>query len=479
MEATRDPLESEPQLPASAADPPPQQCICCGVSGTRCINVALPSRGGPYHDGRWCAECRPVDGEEKCGCLCGGCEVHDYGSVLPRIYARTPHDALRPSSVTSPLATVSSVQPWRAATHPWLRPPLEADPRSRPRPDAVARSPAIIAAVIQHEHVARSARHRGSVPTRLDLAVVIDRSLATTRRRPHPPPPGIILMRTPDAYVATSRLNRNATAKQRGRRGFRDPIVDAGWGLFLTRDMIRNDVVVDYRFVDGREGTEVDRLNADQLRERYPDPLQPPTHVLQAWGSSSYWDALPCKGIGGFANSRINQQNCLFRGYKICIGKMGQRADSEVFVSYSSSKSYQWARDLTTGEDFYAQRSVPPSPAAPPRPPPWSSYPWAASLLLRTQARRALPEQPSEPSTLLLSQCLPTPSLRSIPEPSMRLRLGALSDRTRPLGKLGKRANGVISRKAPRRGRSASARASAVAKPTLPSLAEEVENTRA
>jgi hypothetical protein len=214
--------------------------------------------------------------------------------------------------------------------------------------------------------------------------------------------------------------------------------------------MIRNDVVVDYRVVDGREGTEVDRLNADQLRERYSDPLQPPTHVLQAWGSSSYWDALPCKGIGGFANSRVNQQNCLFRGYRICIGKTGQRADSEVFVSYSSSKSYQWARDLTTGEDFYAQRPVPPSPAAPPRPPLWSSYPWAAPPLLQKQARRALPERPSEQSTLPPSQCSLTPSLRSIPEPSMRLRLGALSDQTRSMGKLGKRANGVISQKAPR-----------------------------
>ena len=355
------PMGSEPQLPASAADPPPRQCICYGVNGTRCINVAIPSRGGPHHNGRWCAECRPVEGEEKCGCLCGGCEVHDYGSVLPRIYARTPHDALRPSSVTSPPATVSSVQPRRAVSHPWLRPQLEAAPRSRPRVDAAAYAPSVIAAVTQREHVARSARHRGSVPTRLDLAAVSDRSLVTRQRRPLPPPPNIVLMRTPDAYVAASCLNRNATAKQRGRRGFRDPIVDAGWGLFLSRDMIRNDVVVDYRFVDGREGTEVDRLSAAQLRQRYPDPMWPPTHVLQTWGSSSYWDALPCKGIGGFANSRVNQQNCLFRGYRICVGKTGLRADSEVFVSYSASKSYQWACDLAKGDDFHARRSVPPT----------------------------------------------------------------------------------------------------------------------
>ena len=58
--------------------------------------------------------------------------------------------------------------------------------------------------------------------------------------------------------VAASLLNRSATAKQRGRHGFKDPVVDAGWGLFLAHDMARNDRVLDYRFVDGREG--VDQL---------------------------------------------------------------------------------------------------------------------------------------------------------------------------------------------------------------------------
>ena len=95
--------------------------------------------------------------------------------------------------------------------------------------------------------------------------------------------------------------------------------MDAGWGLFLARDMKRDAVVLDYRFVDGREGIEMDRLNADQLKKRYPNPLFPATHVLKVWNSSVFWDALRCKGIGGFANSCVGQQNCLFRGTKIRV----------------------------------------------------------------------------------------------------------------------------------------------------------------
>ena len=198
-----------------------------------------------------------------------------------------------------------------------------------------------------------------SVPARVDPSASPTRRLVVARRRPLPPPPDSRpLVRTPDVYVAASLLNRNATAKQRGRRGFREPVVDAGWGLFLARDMKRNAVVLNYRFVDGREGVEVDRLDADQLKKRYPDPLQPATHVLQVWGSGFYWDTLRCKGVGGFANSCVGQQNCLFRGSKIHVGKTGCSADTEVLVSYSSSNSYQWAHGLTATDDFYAKRSI-------------------------------------------------------------------------------------------------------------------------
>ena len=51
--------------------------------------------------------------------------------------------------------------------------------------------------------------------------------------------------------------------------------------MFLARDMKRDAVVLDYRFVDGREGVEVDRLSADQLERRYPNPLFLATHVLK------------------------------------------------------------------------------------------------------------------------------------------------------------------------------------------------------
>ena len=85
----------------------------------------------------------------------------------------------------------------------------------------------------------------------------------------------------------------------------------------------------------------VDRLDAAQLKERYPDPMLPATHVLKVWNSSAYWDTLQCQGIGGFANSQVGQQNCLFRGTKIKIGKTGRGVGTEVFVSYSSSNSYR------------------------------------------------------------------------------------------------------------------------------------------
>ena len=65
--------------------------------------------------------------------------------------------------------------------------------------------------------------------------------------------------------------------------------------MFLARDMKRDAVVLDYRFVDGREGIEVDHLDADQLAKRYPDPLFPATHVLKVWNSNSYWVQL-CQG---------------------------------------------------------------------------------------------------------------------------------------------------------------------------------------
>ena len=232
--------------------------------------------------------------------------------------------------------------------HPLVMPPLGC-PTSQ-----------LVAALAQHPMLAFEARPSPSLALRSGVHLPRSAKKATTPRRrvntpsktvvaqrgPLPPRPGRELARTPDVYVSASSLNRNWTAKQRGRRGHREPIVDAGWGLFLARDMKRDDVVLDYRFIDGREGTEVDRLDADQLAERYPDPLFPATHVLRVWNSSSYWDTLRCKGIGGFANSRVGYQNCLFRGTKIRIGKTGCKENTEVFLSYSSSNSYRWASDL-------------------------------------------------------------------------------------------------------------------------------------
>ena len=274
--------------------------------------------------------------------------------------------------------------------HPLVAPPLGC-PTSQ-----------LIAALAQHPMLAFEARPSPSLALRSGVHLPRSAKRATTPRRrvntpsktvvaqrgPLPPRPGRELARTPDVYVSASGLNRNWTAKQRGRRGHREPIVDAGWGLFLARDMKRDDVVLDYRFIDGREGTEVDRLNADQLAERYPDPLFPATHVLRVWNSSSYWDTLRCKGIGGFANSRVGYQNCLFRGTKIRIGKTGCKENTEVFLSYSSSNSYRWASDLQLGEDFYTKGTAQPQRRVRVRRPPWTTVPWSAAATMDFHARR-------------------------------------------------------------------------------------------
>ena len=161
------------------------------------------------------------------------------------------------------------------------------------------------------------------------------------------------LVRNPDVYVARSTLNMNSTPKQRGRRGFKSRIVDAGWGLFAARDFKRDELVLDYRFVDGRGGIEVDRLDAAQLEARYPDPLHPPTHVLRPHGSGTSWDTLRCRGVGGFANSHTGHQNCLFRGSKIHVGSRGRNAGTELFLNYSYDNSYEWAEGPEPEADFH------------------------------------------------------------------------------------------------------------------------------
>ena len=327
-------------------------------------------------------------------------------------------------------------QPVALSPHPLLdgpgqHPPLHGESSSTTQP-----SPLTPTATLVEErspfprippevaHVTRSASHKTSVPRRLDPAFQPRRQMVTACRRPLPPPPDSRpLMRTPDVYVAASLLNRNATAKQRGRRGFRDPVVDAGWGLFLARDMKRNAVVLNYKYVDGSGGVEVDRLDADQLKERYPDPLQPATHVLKVWGSSFYWDTLRCNGVGGFANSCVGQQNCLFRGSKIHVGKAGCSADTEVLVSYSSSNSYLWARDPAPTDDFHARRSALTLPQRRVMRSPW----FAASPEVTPQSHAA-----HSPRVATHHTPHPTPSLRSLPEPSMRLSRKPTTGQTQP-----------------------------------------------
>ena len=325
----------------------------------------------------------------------------------PTIAALAPHPLLDGSAMPSTGLTMVAAPPLHSplvnlSSHPLLESP-ERLPHCSNLPSTMLSPPLSPTATMVEErfpfprllpevaHVTRSARRKAIAPRWVDPSSLPARLMVISRRRPLPPSPDSrSLARTPDVYVAASLLNRNATAKQRGRRGFREPVVDAGYGLFLARDMKRNAVVLDYRFVDGREGVEVDRLDADQLKERYPDPLQPATHVLQVWGSSSYWDTLRCNGVGGFANSCVGQQNCLFRGSKIHVGKKGCSAGTEVLVSYSSSNSYQWARDLSVTDDFYARKSALAPARSEDKRLPWSTSHWFPRMKKSTHSSSLL-----------------------------------------------------------------------------------------
>ena len=83
------------ELPVSAPPAPPEQCVCTGIHGTRCVNDALPGR---RH--RWCSECTPIEGDNECGCLCAGCGVHDYNSSaahVPAAHLTQTYPALLPT----------------------------------------------------------------------------------------------------------------------------------------------------------------------------------------------------------------------------------------------------------------------------------------------------------------------------------------------------------------------------------------------
>ena len=53
----------------------PQQCVC-GAHGSRCINWTDPLGVGRRRF--LCDQCLQPDTALHCGCLCGGCDVHDY-----------------------------------------------------------------------------------------------------------------------------------------------------------------------------------------------------------------------------------------------------------------------------------------------------------------------------------------------------------------------------------------------------------------
>ena len=396
------------QAATELADPPPRQCIC-GRHGARCIHVAEPNRFG------LCTQCYPGwnTSEPDCGCLCGGCEDHDYNSDARRAAAnRAAPRPVWPAATTRhlmgprlPPTTVGRYSVSAARPHPLLVASMELH---RLSPSALDPLPpaalplAATAAMCSHpllRAAADSTPPSSSLPPSTTTpffpaafppaAAVVAHAHPLLRKVPGsiqqlpgpPPPPSADsdeLLRTRDVYVRRSTLSRNASAKQKGRRGFCQPIIDAGWGLFLARDMKKDEVVLDYRFVGGREGVEVERLDAVQLKERYPNPLRPATHVLQPSGAHVYFDTLRCRGIGGFANSNQGHQNCLFRGSKVHVGKKNLTVNTEIFLAYSHDGSYQWAKDKEPEPDFYHHptnftfhRCRPKSPKRQANPSPW------------------------------------------------------------------------------------------------------------
>ena len=400
-----------------ADSPPRRCVCCGPYGYGRCINWAEPVGVGPHRSGMLCANCVPTQGDSKCGCLCGECEKHDYNTeASPASPRHTPrssqHKRSTPERRTGLLGgsdadpLYSNGRRYRGG-RPYLE-PLSAHDQQRLDDnylEADDRAECYICMEPLHPNQQAPCGHRRHANILLDCCMcnahrgpeahhdVDDDNVK--RKRPDrqrnmlrayrelsagpsitTPPSGQRrnsssagrsrkarfsrlavtdheLVRNSDVYVARSTLNMNSTPKQRGRRGFRLGIVDAGWGLFAARDFKRDELVLDYRFVDGRGGIEVDRLDASQLEARYPDPLHPPTHVLRPHGSGISWDTLRCRGVGGFANSHTGHQNCLFRGSKIHVGSRSRKAGTELFLNYSYDRSYEWADEPEPEADFH------------------------------------------------------------------------------------------------------------------------------
>ncbi len=148
--------------------------------------------------------------------------------------------------------------------------------------------------------------------------------------------------------VTVKRSTVNTSKKKRARTGYKKPIVEAGEGLFATRDFRPNENILDYRYKGGvkREGDKVDWLTHEEFERRYPPtsgmPFGSGTHVLKPRSSSLYFDTARSGGIGGKANTRPGKQTARFKGSQMVAGQRGIRKGQEIFVPYSQSRSYRF-----------------------------------------------------------------------------------------------------------------------------------------
>ena len=158
----------------------------------------------------------------------------------------------------------------------------------------------------------------------------------------------------PHSGFAVRRSTLNTPKSQRARGGHKRPIVEAGRGLFVTRDFRAGAHLLDYRYKSGvkKEGDEVDWFTKAQHDAKYSAPGQTGTgtHVLNPHGSPWYYDTAYSGGIGGRANTNPGKQNARFKGSNLIVGKTGIKAGQEVFTPYSYSNSFVFGNPEVSSE---------------------------------------------------------------------------------------------------------------------------------
>ena len=130
--------------------------------------------------------------------------------------------------------------------------------------------------------------------------------------------------------------------------------MEAGEGLHARRRFKKGEVILDYAYMNGKQGEKVDHLTKEERWRRYPASLGNPEgtgqYLLEVGNGRLYLDALkqdwePIRedggsrrievrcGLGGKVNTNPGRQNARFKGSKICASRM-IRSGEEIFVPY-------------------------------------------------------------------------------------------------------------------------------------------------